>query len=280
MFGPLSSSLPLAIGLAALLSPAAGLSVSVPSPRDLLNDPCATFRLPPRIVNSTYLDETTVEHAWIEPPFGFGYGKWALSWTSIPDYWEWYNMQNEWYPLQSTQQNSTSPLSTLHPTKIADINSFNLPPSNTTVTTPGTDTPLHGIPYAWNYTVPASIMFETDYTCWAGWGYDFYAQGAPYFVSYDASTVGVKDMSFGVSIYSARETGPTDRTVAEIAGCFDGLGSGTFADLFRSMKRTPVDGKRSGRLSWRAGSNGYERDEEAEKERERLIGRGSEQFLL
>ncbi|KAL4938892.1 hypothetical protein BDV06DRAFT_199994 [Aspergillus oleicola] len=278
MFGSAIQTLPLAIGLAASVTLVAGLSVSVPSPRDLFDDPCATFRLPPRIVNATYLDETTVERAWIEPPFGFGYGKWALAWTSIPDYWEWYNMQNEWYPLHSTINGTPSHLSSIKPAVIADINSFNLPPSNTTITTPGTDTPLDGIPYAWNYTVPASIMFETDYTCWAGWGYDFYAQGAPYFVSYDASTVGVKNMSFGVSIYSARETGPTDRTVEEVTRCYEELGSGIFVDLFRSMRRTPVDGKRSERLSWRAG--GESETNEMEREREKLIGRGSDQFLL
>ncbi|KAL4928018.1 uncharacterized protein BDV17DRAFT_292038 [Aspergillus undulatus] len=272
---------PLTVAIALVTSvPAAALSVSVPNARDLFNDPCAAFRLPPRIVNATYLDHASVEHAWIEPPFGFGYGKWALAWTSIADYWEWYNMQNEWYPLHTTLTDTSNPVSSLQPTLIADINSFNLPPTNETITTPGTDTPLDGIPYAWNYTVPASIMAETDYTAWVGWGYDFYAQGAPYFVSYDASTMGVKNMSFGVSIYSARETGPTERTVGEIADCYDGLGSSIFAELFRSMRRTPVDGRRSKRLSWRARVDGQGGDEESEKWRERLIERGIEQFPL
>lgn len=78
---------------------AGALTVSVPSPRDLFDDSCAPFRLPPRSVNATYLDQTTVGQAWIEPPFGFGYGKWALAWTSIEEYWGWSNMQV--WPLSS-----------------------------------------------------------------------------------------------------------------------------------------------------------------------------------
>jgi hypothetical protein len=72
---------------------AVALLVTVPSPRDFFDDPCATFRLPPSPVNGTYLDQTTIEKAWIEPPFGFGFGKWALAWTSIDEYWGWSNMQ-------------------------------------------------------------------------------------------------------------------------------------------------------------------------------------------
>jgi hypothetical protein len=69
------------------------LTVKLPSSRDLLDDTCATFRLPPRAVNSTFLDQVQVEKLWIEPPFGFGYGKWALAWTTIAEYWDWSNMQ-------------------------------------------------------------------------------------------------------------------------------------------------------------------------------------------
>ncbi|KAI1135173.1 hypothetical protein F5Y05DRAFT_395811 [Hypoxylon sp. FL0543] len=232
-----------------LATAASGLTVSVPSSRDLFDDPCATFRLPPRSVNATYLNEASVEQPWIEPPFGFGYGKWALSWTSIEEYWSWSNMQNEWYPLSSTVNGSR--LSDIHATVIADVNSFQLGDNDTVIETPGTDTPLPGQIYAWNYTIPAEIMAETDHTAWAGWGYDFYEQGAPYFVSYDAATTGVKNVSHGVSIYSRLERGPSDRTVAEVAECYDRLGSEAFSSLFRSMKRTPTDGRRSHNLSWR-----------------------------
>ncbi|CAG8960471.1 hypothetical protein HYFRA_00008190 [Hymenoscyphus fraxineus] len=228
------------------------LTVSVPSPRDLFDDSCAPFRLPPQAVNGTYLDQSTVGQAWIEPPFGFGYGKWALAWSSIEEYWGWSNMQNEWYPLSSTVTGGR--VSDLHAMVIADVNSFQLGDNDTVITTPGTDTPLPGQKYAWNYTIPAEIMAETDNTAWVGWGFDFYEQGAPYFVSYDASTVGIKNVSHGVSIYSARERGPSDRTVAEIAECYDKLGSVVFADLFRSMQRTPTDGRRSNELSWRGPS--------------------------
>lgn len=69
------------------------VSLSIPSPRDLFDDPCITFRLPPRSVNATYLNEASVEWPWTQPPFGFGYGKWALAWTSIEEYWDWSNMQ-------------------------------------------------------------------------------------------------------------------------------------------------------------------------------------------
>jgi hypothetical protein len=86
----------------ALATVTVALTVSVPAPRDLFDDPCATFRLPPRVVNATYLDQTTVEQLWIEPPFGFGYGKWALAWTSIEEYWGWSNMQvSSTYPSGS-----------------------------------------------------------------------------------------------------------------------------------------------------------------------------------
>jgi hypothetical protein len=95
-------------------------------------------------------------------------------------------------------------------------------------------------------------MFDTDNTAWVGWGYDFYEQGAPYFVSYDASTVGVKNVSYGLSIYSRRERGPSDGCVAEILACYERTGSKSFLDLARSMRRTPTDGRRSDRLSWRA----------------------------
>lgn len=71
----------------------AALTVTVPSSRDLFDDRCAAFRLPPRAVNATFLDQTTLEHPWIEPPFGFGYGKWAMAWTTIELYWEWSNIQ-------------------------------------------------------------------------------------------------------------------------------------------------------------------------------------------
>lgn len=81
---------PLALAMATRV---VALTASVPSPLDLFNDPCAAFRLPPRSVNATYLDQTTIERSWIEPPFGFGYGKWALAWTSIEEYWGWSNMQ-------------------------------------------------------------------------------------------------------------------------------------------------------------------------------------------
>jgi hypothetical protein len=145
-------------------------------------------------------------------------------------------------------------VSDLHAAVIADVNSFQLGDNDTVITTPGTDTPLPGQKHAWNYTIPAEIMFETDHTTWVGWGFDFYEQGAPYFVSYDASTHGVKNVSHGVSIYSARERGPSDRTVEEIADCYDKLGSKVFAALFRSMKRTPTDGRRSNNLSWRGPS--------------------------
>lgn len=141
-------------------------------------------------------------------------------------------------------------VSDLHATVIADVNSFQLGDNDTVITTPGADTPLPGQKYAWNYTIPAEIMAETDNTAWVGWGFDFYEQGAPYFVSYDASTVGVKNVSYGVSIYSARERGPSDRTVREIADCYDKLGSVDFAALFKSMRRTPTDGRRSNNLSW------------------------------
>lgn len=255
------------------------VTVAVPSPRDLFDDPCTTFRLPPRPVNATYLDQSTIERPWLEPPFGFGYGKWALAWTSIEEYWSWSNMQvwltsppiertcvqesefwlmkvwaqqNEWYPLSSTVNGAQ--VSDMHATVIADINSFQLGDNDTVITTPGTDTPLPGLRYAWNYTVPADIMTETDNTAWVGWGYDFYEQGAPYFVSYDASTVGSKNMSFGVSIYSSRERGPSDKAVAAVAECYDRLGSEHFAALFRSMRRTPIDGRRSHTLSWRGPS--------------------------
>ncbi|KAH8589821.1 hypothetical protein B0O99DRAFT_599618 [Bisporella sp. PMI_857] len=236
----------------AMATRAVALTVSVPSPRDLFDDPCATFRLPPRPVNATFLDQTTIERPWIEPPFGFGYGKWALAWTSIEEYWGWSNMQNEWYPLTSTVNGDQ--VSEIHATVIADVNSFQLGDNNTVITTPGTDTPLPGQKYAWNYTIPAEIMAETDNTAWVGWGFDFYEQGAPYFVSYDASTVGVKNVSYGVSIYSRRERGPSDKTVAEVAECYNMLGSKVFADLFRTMRRTPTDGRRSDNLSWRGPS--------------------------
>jgi hypothetical protein len=77
----------------AMASNAIALSVSVPSPRDLFDNPCVTFRLPPKAVNGTFLNQITVEQPWIEPPFGFGYGKWALAWTTIEEYWGWSNMQ-------------------------------------------------------------------------------------------------------------------------------------------------------------------------------------------
>ena len=79
--------------LSAVLS-AGAVTVKIPSSVDLLNDRCAAFRLPPRAVNGTFLDKTTVEQPpWLEPPFGFGYGKWALAWTTIEEYWGWFNMQ-------------------------------------------------------------------------------------------------------------------------------------------------------------------------------------------
>ena len=74
-------------------SGAIALSVKVPSPQSFFDDPCATLRLPPRVVNATFLDQVDVEQVWIEPPFAFGYGKWALAWTSIEEYWGWSNMQ-------------------------------------------------------------------------------------------------------------------------------------------------------------------------------------------
>ena len=159
-------------------------------------------------------------------------------------------MQNEWYPLHSTA--SGERLDGTRALVIADINSFQLGDNDTVITTPATDVPLAGHFYAWNYTIPADIMFETDHTAWVGWGYDWYEQGAPYFLSYDASTTGVKNVSYGLSIYSARERGPSDRTVEEIWNCYDRLGSQAFADLARSMRRTPTDGRRSENLSWRA----------------------------
>jgi len=72
---------------------AVALTASVPSPRDSFDDPCAAFRLPPQPVNGTFLNQTAIERLWIEPPFGFGYGKWALAWTTIEEYWGWSNMQ-------------------------------------------------------------------------------------------------------------------------------------------------------------------------------------------
>jgi hypothetical protein len=116
---------------------------------------------------------------------------------------------------------------------IADINSFQLGDNDTVITTPATDTPLRGQTYAWNYTIPADIMFDTDNTAWVGWGYDFHEQGAPYFVSYDASTKGVKNVSYGISIYSRRERGPSDRTMAEIMRCYKQLESEDFTVRFR-----------------------------------------------
>lgn len=143
-------------------------------------------------------------------------------------------------------------VSDIHATVIADINSFQVGNNDTVVTTPGTDTPLPGQKHAWNYTIPADIMFETDNTAWVGWGFDFYEQGAPYFVSYDASTVGVLNVSYGVSIYSRRERGPSDQTKAEIIECYERLGSQDFTDLVKTMQRTLTDGRRSKNLSWRA----------------------------
>lgn len=81
------------IAALALAKSISAFSISVPSPLDLLNDHCAAFRLPPKAVNSTFLDQVTVEQPWIQPPFGFGYGKWALAWTTIEEYWGWSNMQ-------------------------------------------------------------------------------------------------------------------------------------------------------------------------------------------
>ncbi|KAI1866453.1 hypothetical protein JX265_007754 [Neoarthrinium moseri] len=160
--------------------------------------------------------------------------------------------QNKWYPLASTINGAR--VSDIHATVIADINSFQLGSNDTVITTPGTDTPLEGQSYAWNYTIPAEIMAETDNTAWVEWGYDFYEQDVPYFVSYDASRTGGKNVSYGVSIYSQRERGPSDNTVAEIAKCYDKLGSEVFATLFRTMRRTPTDGRRSDNLSWRGGA--------------------------
>ncbi|SPJ88844.1 uncharacterized protein FTOL_12739 [Fusarium torulosum] len=237
----------LAIKLGAFAS---ALTVSVPSPIDLFNDKCAAFRLPPKAVNGTFLDQVAVERPWIEPPFGFGYGKWALAWTTIEEYWGWSNMQNEWYPLESYVEGDR--VSDIHAGVIADLNSFQLGDNNTVIITPGTDTPLPGEAYAWNYTVPADVMAETDNTAWVGWGFDLYEQGAPYFVSYDASTTGIKDVSYGVSIYSRREGGPSDKTVLEISKCYDRLGSKHFADLVKTWRRTPTDGRRSENLSWRS----------------------------
>ncbi|EHK22017.1 uncharacterized protein TRIVIDRAFT_70971 [Trichoderma virens Gv29-8] len=257
----------LSLGIA--IGTAVGTVVSVPSPRDLLDDPCATFRLPPRAVNATFLDQVTVEQPWVEPPFGFGYGKWALAWTSIELYWDWLNMQNEWYPLHSEVKGNL--VSDIEPTVIADVNSFQMGDNDTVIITPGTDTPLPGEVYAWNYTIPADIMAETDNTAWVGWGFDFYEQGAPYFVDYDASTTGVLNVSYGISIYSRRERGPSDQTVAEIAKCYDKLGSKDFADLFRSMRRTPTDGRRTHTLSWHGPSA-------AKEEKRRIYGSITEQL--
>jgi hypothetical protein len=145
-------------------------------------------------------------------------------------------------------------VSDIRATVIADVNSFQLGDNNTVITTPGTDTPLPGQAYAWNYTIPAEIMAETDNTAWVGWGFDFYEQGAPYFVSYDASTTGVKNVSYGVSIYSRRERGPSDKTVSEIIKCYEQLGSSLFTDLVKTWRRTPTDGRCSDNLSWRAAS--------------------------
>lgn len=145
-------------------------------------------------------------------------------------------------------------VSDIRATVIADVNSFQLGDNDTVITTPGTDTPLPFQSYAWNYTIPAEIMAETDNTAWVGWGFDFYEQGAPYFVSYDASTTGVKNVSYGVSIYSRRERGPSDKTVSEIVECYEQLGSSHFTDLVKTWRRTPTDGRRSDNLSWRAAS--------------------------
>lgn len=153
-------------------------------------------------------------------------------------------------------------VSDIRATVIADVNSFQLGDNDTVITTPGTDTPLPGQTYAWNYTIPAEIMAETDNTAWVGWGFDFYNQGAPYFVSYDASTTGVKNVSYGVSIYSRRERGPSDETVSEIIECYDRLGSSFFTDLVKTWRRTPTDGRRSNNLSWRAASTHKEGHEQ------------------
>lgn len=156
------------------------------------------------------------------------------------------NEQNEWYPINSTV--SGHQVSDIRPTVIADINSFQLGRNDTVIRTLALDVPLAGETYAWNFTIPA--LEAHDNTAWTGWGYDFHAQGAPYFVSYDATTTGIKNVSYGVSIYSAREGGPTKETVDEAAACYDRLGSKTFAALFRSMRRTPTDGRRTHELSW------------------------------
>ncbi|TLD18125.1 hypothetical protein PspLS_10353 [Pyricularia sp. CBS 133598] len=240
--GPLHPVLPVVTRVLAI-------TLSVPSPRDLFDDPCITFRLPPRSVNATYLDEASVEWPWTQPPFGFGYGKWALAWTSIEEYWGWSNMQNEWYPINSTV--SGHQVSDIRATVIADVNSFQLRSNDTVIETLALDVPLVGETYAWNFTIPS--LKAHDNTAWTGWGYDFRAQGAPYFVSYDAATTGIKNISQGVSVYSAREGGPTKETVDEAAACYDRLGSKTFAALFRSMRRTPTDGRRTHELSWHGG---------------------------
>lgn len=158
--------------------------------------------------------------------------------------------QNEWYPLETT--GGDSKVSDLQATVIADINSFQLGDNDSVITTPATDTLLPGERYAWNYTIPADILWATDNTAWVGWGYDLYEHGAPYFVSYDAFTQGVKNMSYGISLYSARERGPSDKTVAEIIECYEKLGSEDWTALVKTMERTPTDGRRSENLSWRA----------------------------
>jgi len=152
--------------------------------------------------------------------------------------------------LQSSYD--TEHISGIQATAIADINSFQVGDNDTIITTPGLDRLLSGEVFAWNYTIPADIMSETDNTAWVGWGYDLHEQGAPYFVSYDASTTGVINVSYGISIYSQRERGPSDRTVAEIFECYEALGSTDFTALAQSMRRTPTDGRRSESLSWRA----------------------------
>jgi hypothetical protein len=100
--------MPVCIWLAIKLGAfASALTVSVPSPIDLFNDKCAAFRLPPKAVNGTFLDQVAVERPWIEPPFGFGYGKWALAWTTIEEYWGWSNMQ-VWLRYDSERRSGKS----------------------------------------------------------------------------------------------------------------------------------------------------------------------------
>jgi hypothetical protein len=174
---------------------------------------------------------------WLEPPPGWNFGNWKITYSTQPEFLQVFNAQVDKSPIFPSDPS-------LPPDRRNQLDSFQTANSSTIITTYLIDTPSPVDPAsAYNFVgVGALAALNGSYSTLA-WGYG--TDGVGYDLEYNAASNANGGVS-ALNILSRIENGPSEETFQLLVSGVLSLGNAELAGLAQGLTKLPNDGRRTG----------------------------------